>query len=104
MNVEGNGLPLLYRIAVSGAMAASIKQEQLHATLDGKGDSFLAAIEYVVARMRHDPHNLGEPIFPLHKMNVIAHLAFIPPLTIEFGIHQHQPIVFLRRTSYIPPP
>jgi len=104
MSVEGNGRPVVFQVAVSGAMAESIKHEQRRATLDGIGDSFLAAVEYVVARMRHDPRNLGEPIFLLRAIKVVVHLAFIPPLAVEFGIHEHRALVLLRSMRYIPPP
>jgi hypothetical protein len=102
MNPLGNGQRVRYRIIVSGIIAASIKHEQMRARVDGKGEAFLSALEYVTARMIHDPHNLGEPIFPLRAIQVLVHLVFVPPLALEFAIHHDQPMIFLRRVSYIP--
>ena len=102
MNHHGNGRPVMYRISVPGPVSASIESEQLRATLDGKGEAFLAAMRYAIARIRHEPLGLGEAIFPLRNAKLIVHLAFLPPLVIEFGVHEELPLVFIRRVSYLP--
>ena len=102
MTHQGNGKPMIYRITVPGPVSASLKTEQHRASQDGKGEAFLSAVRYAVARIHHAPFGLGEAIFPLRHTKMIVHLAFLPPLVLEFAIHQELPSVFLRRVKYSP--
>jgi hypothetical protein len=94
MNPEGNGQQ--YRVDMSGATRAHLKELYHEAILAGKRDLFLSAYRQIIGRLHRDPTVFGEPTYPLPALELQMRLAVIIPLAVEYGVHVHKPLVFAR--------
>jgi hypothetical protein len=100
MGSAGNGQH--YGIAFFGSLAQEIDKLHDIAVAAGLGNAFLAALEYAVFRMQHDPWEFGELIQHLKHARLKIHIRIVKPLVIEFGIHEEKPLVLIKRIRLMP--
>jgi len=84
-----------YRVVNSAAIAQGIRALQRRASGQGRGEEFLAAIRTALNRMRDDPTEFGEPLYPLPALHLRVRCAVVPPLVVHFAVHDDLPIVFV---------
>jgi hypothetical protein len=90
----GNGQH--YQISFFGTLAQELKKLKKRANAAGLGSAYVAALEYAIFRMQHDPWGFGELKALLQHARLHIHVAVIKPLIIEFGIHEDKPIVLIK--------
>ncbi len=98
MNSEKNGKPIKYRLDMSGVIAESIKQLKKDGDLEPNQD-VRQSLWKIMKRLQSDPLNFGELIGIYHKLNLIMHVAVVPPLLVRFAIHQEAKIVIIMKIS-----
>lgn len=76
MASAGNGQH--YKIAFFGSLAQEIKDLHNIAKEAGLGNAFIAALEYAVFRMQHDPWEFGELIQHFKHARLKIHVGTIP--------------------------
>jgi len=99
MPKEGNGQPIVFKVSFSGALAQELKKLHKRAKSAGLGDAYLEALRVAVFRMKNDPWGFGELIGRMKNSPWSIHVRVIKPLLFEFGIHEEEPIVFIRRVQ-----
>jgi hypothetical protein len=101
MTSHGNGQRQVHRVTHVGPVKKALVQEYRRAKLKGKGEAFIAALEHVYNRLRHDPHSFGEPKFPLHAMNATVYVGIHGPLAVGYALHNTEPLVMIRSVQYL---
>jgi hypothetical protein len=84
-----------FQVVYSVAIARALRQLQRHASRQGRGEDFLAAVRSVSNRLRDDPTAFGEALYRLPALRLRVRCAVVPPLGIHFAIHDDLPIVFV---------
>jgi len=54
------------------------------------------ALEQIVERLEADPHEVGEPLYRLPGLRMQVRTVVRRPLSIDFGVCEDQPIVFIK--------
>ena len=96
--------PAAYRVSAAGPAGDQLLAIITEATARGADAAVLAAIRRVRSRLRGDPRRYGEPRYTLREMRLQVFSMVVPPLYVEYGVHEEQPVVFIRRVVYIPAP
>ncbi len=58
----------------------------------------------ILSRLHRDPREFGEPMYHLRGMRMTVRKASIRPLYIEYGVHDEQPVVVIRRVRWLDDP
>ena len=53
------------------------------------------------ARLTKDPRDFSEPLFRLSKLRMMVRRAAITPLRIEYGIHEVEQVVVIRKLRWL---
>ncbi len=80
------GLARTQLLAISDAAAWAGSQNDVD-------DAYVA----IIARLKRNPFEFGEPLYHLKKMKMTIYCAACSPLYLEYGLHDEQPIVVIRR-------
>jgi hypothetical protein len=100
MATAGNG-QAQFRVHLSGMMAEHVWQLQRQAWQEGRGPSFIFAFRSMTRRLIDNPRDLGEPLYSLPGLGLQVRHA-IGPLLIDFAVHNHMPLVFIKGVSLLP--
>lgn len=84
-----------YEVHCSGAVAETIYRAHAKASAEDK-ERIAAALEQIVESLETDPYEVGEPLFRLPAMRMQVRTVVVRPLSIDFGIYEDQPIVFIK--------
>jgi hypothetical protein len=84
-----------YEVHCSGAVAETIYQAQARASSDDQV-RIAAAFEQIVSRLEVDPYGVGEPLYRLPGLRMQVRTVVLRPLSIDFGICEDQPHVFIK--------
>lgn len=74
------------------------------ATYQGRGWELAAAMRRAQDRLRAAAHEIGEPLYRLRHMKMMVLRLIVPPMYIEYGIHDDQPVVIIRRVAGLTEP
>jgi hypothetical protein len=97
----GNGQPH-FQVNLSGVMAQKVRQLQRQAWEEGRGISFIIAMRSITRRLKNDPRDFGEPLYSLPGLRLQIRHAAIGPVLIDFGVHDHLPMEFIKGLSLLP--
>jgi hypothetical protein len=92
-----------FQLDFSGAIADTIRQLQRQASWEGRGREFLLAIRAVVARLRREPTEFGEPLYRLPALRMQVRSAIVRPLYINFAVCEDRPLVFIKAIKLLAP-
>jgi len=92
----------VYQVVMSGEIQKRLKSLHAKAKNKGKGARVISAIRQIVALLRADPLNFGEPQFTLRQMNLEVRVATVPPLLVVYGVHKERRTVFIRDFLALP--
>ncbi len=67
-------------------------------------DAVIAGMTELLARLGKDPRTFGEPLFRLTKLRMMVRCGAIIPLHIEYGVHDIEPIVIIRKVRWLVDP
>ena len=97
MSHEGNGQPIPYRIDISEQTAGEIKQLKRSAAKQGLSKAFTAAYKSIIQRLKTNPSDFGELIRIFPHLQLVEHVATVPPLTVRFSYHEENRIVIIMK-------
>jgi hypothetical protein len=92
----------VYQVVVSGEVQERLKNLHRKAKDKGQGARVLTAVKQIVARLRTDPLDFGEPRFSLRHLNLEVRVATMPPLLVVYGVHTERRTVFVRDFLALP--
>src|SRR4051812_4221513 len=92
-----------YRIASSTKIAGDIKDLGLRAMAKGLWREYFQAWNVIVARLRSDPENFGDPFVDLPAMKIRMFLRIVCPLSIAYGVDADRKIVYIKSVQSFPP-
>ncbi len=90
-----------FRIEITGAVAAAIRQLQRQASREGRGHEFLLAFRRVVERLRRNPTELGEPLYRLIALRMQLRCVVIRPVYVDFAVCEDRPLVFIKAVKLL---
>jgi hypothetical protein len=85
-----------FEVHCSGAIARSLKDLQKQATLEGRGEQVLKAIQQIWHRLVHEPFEFGEPLYRLPAMRMQVRHGAVLPLFVDFAVCEDRPLVFIK--------
>jgi hypothetical protein len=62
----------------------------------GLDEEVFRAIKRIQHQLTHDPLGFGEPLYRLPNMKLEVRLGIVPPLAVQYAVHQEQPFVYLK--------
>jgi hypothetical protein len=98
---SGNGQPA-YVVSFVGRTTELIRELQLQAAFEGRGDAFAQALAAVIRRLKSKPRTFGEPVYRLPALRLQVRLASIAPVVVYFGVSQDHPIVYVNAVRLMP--
>lgn len=94
-----NGAHEPFTVEVTGFARAQIREISRRAIYTETGDAVAAAFRELLTRLRASARELGEPMYHLRKMRMEVRNAAVPPLYIEYGVHEEHPLVVIRQVA-----
>lgn len=98
-----NGAPGRYQVQATGPAIQDAEEAALAAIGSGVGDAFQDSLARIWARLQRDPREFGEPMYHLDAMRMEVRKGAIAPVYIEYGVHDEQPLVLIRRVRWLGP-
>lgn len=86
-----------YSLGAIGAAQIQLTAILEKAAADGTQIAATKALDVIEARLRTDPTTFGEPLYHLRKAKMIIRCVAVIPLYVEYGVHDEQPVVVIRR-------
>jgi len=96
-----NGEQPRFHVSAIGPASEAYRDIQRRAELAGGSDRVEAVFREIVRRLKYDPREFGEPMYELRVMHMQVRKAAIDPLYVEYGVHNEQPVVVIRRVRWI---
>lgn len=93
--------PRDYSVGLTGKASEEILTITEDAKTKGTAHRVDSAFEALLKRLKVDPSIFGEPQYRIPKMSMSIRCAAVAPLYIEYGVHDVQPIVVIRRVVAI---
>ena len=93
-----------YRVAISGAISARIRELFLIARSQGRHKAYRAAVAKGLAKLEADPLGFGEPSFNFKQMRLVNYVGVQTPLVIEYCVDEHRKIVYVKLLNLQDPP
>ena len=86
-----------YQVVNSAAVAEQFRQLAEQARVSGRLPLVLRAARWVVEELARTPTEFGESWTERPGSAVILRRGFARPLYVEYGVHQDERVVFIRR-------
>lgn len=93
-----------YSVSMTGAARAEYLEIARQSVALGRDEAVSAAMRQTSDRLRRNPRQLGDPLFHFRNMRMTVMNAAVPPLYIEYGVHDDQPVVVIRRVRWLTDP
>ena len=90
-----------HSVGALGAATSQLSDILEEAARTGTHESVIAAFANIRARLHRDPHHFGEPLYHLRKLKMTVRCVAVIPLFVEYGVHDEQPVVVIRRVLYL---
>ena len=69
-----------------------------------QGNEVKRAMKAIVSRLRTDPVSFGEPLYRMAKLEMMVRCAAISPLFVEYGIHDSERVIVIRKVRWLVDP
>ena len=83
----------IFEVSLSGEIGLKVKRLAKTASARGIKDKFIAALEAIYHKLRHDPLNFGERSYELQQFS--CHIGVLGPVAVHFHVHDRLQLVFL---------
>jgi hypothetical protein len=94
MSSSSNG-DSLWHIAFSEVTADRVRRLQRRASRQGRGEAFTEAMRRLVARLKRDPEELGDPYFRLPALRLTVRGVVIQPVGMHFAVSDDSRQVYI---------
>ena len=98
-----NGSPGRYSVDLTGMARADYLEAIRAAEAVEAGRAVIDGMGRVLERLRRDPREFGEPMYHLDAMRMEVRNAATASIYIEYGVHDDQPVVLIRRVRWLGP-
>jgi hypothetical protein len=96
----GNGTPKpAYRVALLADARQQFMALLNTARTTAEGDALVAALKRVEKILGSRPADAGEPMYHLRAARLQIRQVTVAPLHVEYGLHEEQPVVIIRRIA-----
>src|SRR5260370_13910060 len=99
----GNG-EQSFQVGLSQAIALKVRQLQRQAWRQNRGKEFLRAFRKAINRLQRSPRAFGEPLYQLPALRMQVRCAVLGPLSIDFGVCEDRPLVFIKEVKLLSAP
>jgi hypothetical protein len=96
MSSHGNGQPKRYNVLASEHIKLNLEQLHEQSLEAGTSPAFMTALRQIGQRLQDDPSAFGEPLYRLPALRLQIRQAVILPLVVIYGVHEEEPLVFIR--------
>ena len=96
-----NGTPAPFRVEMTGPAETDFESTLDAAAAAGVGRAVVDAIGQIWRRLEHGPRDFGEPMYHLRAMKMEVRKAAIAPIYVEYGVHDDQLVVVIRRVRWL---
>ena len=83
-------------VDITGQARAQLRVLPRHGIYGSNGRELIDAIGRAIAKLKIDPHGVGDPIYLMRKMRMVIHHLVERPLYFEYGVREMQPVVVVR--------
>jgi len=90
----GNGKT--FQLVTPGTVLEALKQLLTKAAELGRDEEVIEAVNRIRQRLMHDPLGFGEPLYRLPNMKLEVRLGIVPPLAVQYAVHQEKPFIILK--------
>ena len=102
MTESSNGFqPLSYRLGITGPAKEEYGRIGIEAVHVGMGTEVVLAMKAIVLRLQTDPASFGEPLYRMAKLKMRIRCSAISPLFVEYGVHEAEPVVVIRKVRWL---
>lgn len=91
----------VYRVVQPQRVRDQFQELYESARARGFGPAVLSAARRIIARLRLDPGEFGEPRFVLHHANLEVRVLIVAPLVVGYAVHHERRVVFIREFSML---
>jgi hypothetical protein len=95
MTKAGGGPPRRYRVDYLPPVKDALPGLLRDAAAAGIKAEFTDALVQMETRLRTDPFAVGELVRQVPLLHLLVHVGSCPSLTMRFGIHETEPVVFV---------
>ena len=88
-----------FAVEVTGLARAQLKAITRHATYSGSAEAVVTAFREIVARLRQQPREAGDPMYRLRAIRFQVYNLAVRPLYVEYGVHDTTPLVVIRHAA-----
>jgi hypothetical protein len=85
-----------FKIDYSTNQAEFIQRLVNKALALGYGQQFATELRAITDKLERTPRDWGDPLFPLHALQLMVYRGIHARLAITYGVHDRLPIVFIR--------
>ncbi len=93
--------PGRFRLIASDSIKESIRRLRSQAPQDGRFPAFREALKQIVEKLESLPLEAGEPVYPLHGMQLQLRTIVIRPIAVRYGVHQDRPLVVIQSVQLL---
>jgi len=93
-----------YRVSQSEALLAKFRKLAEQAKSENRLVAFVKAARWIAEELSRTPSEFGESSEYLANAMIQIRRAFVRPLYVEYGVHEHTRSVFLRKFVLLDPP
>jgi hypothetical protein len=93
----GNGK--LFQLVTCGSVRQALKELLVRAADLGLDEVVIQAVKQIQRQLTQDPFGFGEPLYRLPNLKMEVRLAIVPPLAVQYAVHQEKPLVYLKTVA-----
>jgi hypothetical protein len=93
-----------FSVGVSELIREQLRDISRRAAEHDMAGRVTAAFEEIIDRLERGARDFGEPLYHMRKMRMTVRNVAVGPLYIEYGVHDDQPVVVIRRVRWLADP
>ncbi len=102
MSAAGGGSA--FSVACPRAVLNELRELIEHHRGTSIGPRIVAALTAVNQRLQESARECGEPLFRLQSLHLVVRMFIVPPLVVDYSVHEEQSVVFVRRILLLSDP
>lgn len=91
--------PVNYQLSQPVVVTEQFRSLLDRAVRDGRYRVVAGAARYMLDELAYAPNEFGEERYTLPALGLNLRIAFVPPLVVEFAVHEEGRQVFIRRVQ-----
>jgi hypothetical protein len=85
-----------FKVEFSGNQKELVRRLIGKAHVAGYSLQFASELKAIRKKLEHSPRDWGDPLFPLHALQMIVYRGIHERIPVTNGVHDRLPIVFIR--------